>query len=224
MPPARPPDALTAPPPVPPRAPPLAAAALLLLALLPFLNALRGDFVYDDFPYIVENPQVQQPTARRVLLEPLSGRDELGLYRPIPVLTYALQARGHGKDAPTWPFHLFNVLCHAGVTLLVWRLALRIGLAGGAAALAAALFPVHPCHVEAVDWIVGRAELLAALFGLGFLLVAGIGGERGARRTLLAAALLALAGLSKESAFALPGVLIVVELATRGWPGFRTLV
>jgi hypothetical protein len=199
------------------------ALALLLLAALAFVNATDGEFVYDDFPYVVENPQVQNPTLHRVLLEPLSGRAELGLHRPLPVLTYAAQARGRGAEAPTWPFHLFNIATHALVVLLVWQLLLRIGAGEAVAAIAAALFAVHPCHLEAVDWIVGRAELLAALFGLAFLVVALRGGEssevagvappRRPRDTWLAALLLALAGLSKESAFALPGVLIVVELA-----------
>jgi hypothetical protein len=199
------------------------AIALVMLAVGAFANALRGEFVYDDFPYIVENVQVQQPTARRIFLEPFSGRAELGLYRPLPLSSYAWQAGGLGKDAPSWPFHLFNVVCHAGVTLLVWRLAARLGFSAGVAGVAAALFAVHPCHVEGVDWIVGRAELMAALFGLGFLLVASRA-RRSARDVAVAGLLLALAGLSKESSFALPGVLVVVELALRGWPGWRALV
>ena len=51
--------------------------ALALLAVVAFANALRGEFLYDDFPYIVDNPQVQEPTPRRILLEPFSGRAEL---------------------------------------------------------------------------------------------------------------------------------------------------
>lgn len=202
----------------------LIAIALALLAMLAYVDALHGDFLYDDFAYIVENPQVQQPTAHGILLEPLSGRPQLGLHRPLPTLSYAVQAGGRGKSAPTWPFHLFNVLVHAGVTLLVWRLGRRLGFDEAVAALAAALFAAHPIHVEAVDWIVGRAELLAALFGIGFLVVAlrnDGDDERAPRRprdTWLAALLLALAGLSKESAFVLPIVLVAIEwtLGRRG--------
>jgi len=190
------------------------ALALALLACIAFGNARDGEFLYDDFPYVADNLQAQQPTAHRILLEPLAGRPELGLYRPLPLLTYALQSRGRGKEAPTWPFHAFNVACHAGVALLVWRLGLALALGDGVAALGAALFAVHPCHLEAVNWIVGRAELLAALFGLGFLVLALRDPTiRRARDVVGAALLLALAALSKESAFALPFVLIVLELA-----------
>jgi len=217
MPPARPPEPPPAPPPrepAPPRASPLAVAALLLLALLPFLNALRGDFLYDDFPYVVENSQVQQPTWHGLFLEPLTRRPELGLHRPLPVASYALQAQGRGAEAPTWPFHLGNVLLHAATTLVAWRLLLRLRATPAAAWLAAALFAVHPCHVEAIDWIVGRAELLAALFGLAFLLV-GLRAPRRPRDLALAALLYAAAGLSKESAFVLPAVLFVLERTLR---------
>src|SRR5215471_18653531 len=118
----------------PPRA---SAAALVLLALLAaatYCNALRGTFLYDDYPYIVENPQVQQPTLRRLFGEPLTADSpQLGLYRPLVVSTYALQARGRGEEAPTWEFHAFNVALHAGVALLLYLLALRLGLAPAAA-------------------------------------------------------------------------------------------
>ena len=217
MPPARPPEPPPAPPsrePAPPRASPLATAALLLLALLPYLNALRGDFLYDDFPYVVENPQVQQPTFERLFLEPLTGRPELGLHRPLPVASYALQAQGRGADAPSWPFHAGNVLLHAATTIVAWRLLLRMRATPAAAWLAAALFAVHPCHVEAIDWIVGRAELLAALFGFAFLLV-GLRAPRRPRDVALAALLYAAASLSKESAFVLPAVLFVLERTLR---------
>ncbi len=186
---------------------------LVLLAALAFVNALQGEFLYDDFAYVVNNPQAQQPSFARICLEPLAGRPELGLYRPLPLATYGWQAGGRGAEAPTWPFHALNVALHAIVSVLVWRLALRIGLEGIAAWLAAALFAVHPAHLEAVNWIVGRAELLAAVFGLGFLLVA-LRTPRRPRDTWLAALLLLGAGLSKESAFTLPAVLVTLEWAT----------
>lgn len=198
------------------RRPALAATlALVLLALLAYGNALRGEFLYDDLPYITDNPQVQQPTVTRLLLEPLTDRPELGLHRPLPLISYALQAGGRGRDAPTWPFHALNVALHAGVTLLVAALARRLCAGPGTAWLAAALFAVHPCHLEAVVWIVGRAELLAALFGLGYL-VLELREPRSTRTRIGAVLLLFLAGASKESAFVLPGVAVALQLALAG--------
>ncbi len=198
------------------------AFALVLLALLAFANGLRGEFVYDDLPYVADNPQVQQPTFSRLFLEPLTNRPELGLHRPLPLLTYALQANGRGREAPTWPFHALNVALHAGVTLLVWRLFLRMRVGDATAWLAAALFAAHPCHLEAVVWIVGRAELLAALFGIGYLLLELRESAR-VRDRAAAALLLLLAGWSKESTFVLPALLIVLQTALAGtstWTGW----
>ena len=116
--------------------------------------------------------------------------------------------------APSWPFHALNVGLHAAVTLLVYLLALRLGASRSVALVAAALFAVHPVHVEPVDWIVGRAELLAALFGLAYVVLSLDAGERSsARRRLAAFACFACACFSKESSFALPAVVVALDFA-----------
>jgi protein O-mannosyl-transferase len=197
----------------------------VLLAAAAFGNALTGEFLYDDLPYIVENPQVQQPTLARIFAQPLTERRELGLYRPIPLLTYALQAGGRGEEAPSWPFHALNVGLHAAVTLLVLALALRLGTTRAVALVAAALFAVHPVHVEPVDWIVGRAELLAALFGLAYVVLSlDAGGRPSPRRRLAAFACFACACFSKESSFALPAVVVAVDFARGRRPRFVELL
>jgi len=186
---------------------------LALLAIAAYANALHGEFLYDDYPYIVENPQVQQPTFTGIFAAPLARGRQLALYRPLPLLTYAAQARGRGADAPTGPFHALNVALHAGVTLLVFALALRLTVAPVVAALGAAIFAVHPIHLEAVDWIVGRAELMAALFGLAYVVLSLDANELRSRgRRAAAYGCFVLACLCKESAFVLPGVVV-----TLGW-------
>jgi hypothetical protein len=82
-----------------------------------------------------------------------------GMYRPLPLASYALDWR----VATTAWFHAVNVLWHAGASVAVAMLSRR--WAGDRGALAAGLiFAVHPVHVEAVANLVGRAELMAALF------------------------------------------------------------
>ena len=63
-------------------------------------------------------------------------------------------------------FHAVNLVLHVGVTLLVFQLGLQLSRARSVALIAAVLFGVHPIHTEAVTGIVGRAEILAAFFGL----------------------------------------------------------
>jgi tetratricopeptide (TPR) repeat protein len=185
------------------------AAGLALLASLPYLNALDGDFVFDDVGVIRDNPVVQREPAWRVfttVYEPGS------LYRPITMLTYAANAR---LSEGAWGFHAVNVALHAFVTILVYALALRLLRAPLAAIVAAAVFAVHPIHSEAVTGIVGRAELLAALGGcVALLAFARARAQQGWRRRawmVLSVAAFAAAVLSKESALTVIGLVLVLH-------------
>ena len=77
------------------------------------------------------------------------------------MLSYVANARVDGGPRG---FHAVNVPLHVAVALALYALALQLLAAPTAAWIAAALFAVHPIHTEAVTGIVGRAELLAALF------------------------------------------------------------
>lgn len=173
-----------------------------LVAVLPFLNALPCGFAYDDGAIILGNPAVDAaaPWWRSLASPYWPAEQRAGLYRPLTLLTYRLQ-RGMTGDAPL-PFHLANVLFHAGAALL--SLALLRALwprRGGLACAGALLFAVHPLHTEAVTGVVGRAEILAALGGLGGYLV-WLRADARPRRALGCALLFALAAAAKESAAA----------------------
>src|SRR2546430_6553808 len=86
---------------------------------------------------------------------------ELGghMCRPLVIAGFALDAL---VDGTVW-FHAVNLLWHAGVAVAVAALARRwMDTSGGL--VAGLLFAVHPVHVEAVANVVGRAELMAAVF------------------------------------------------------------
>lgn len=140
---------------------------VLLAAVLPCLNALGGGFVSDAGPMF-------QPGAALVSSREWAawlGRDyywgtafqDVTLYRPLTVFSFLAHLRTTGLDPRA--FLAGNVLLHGAVSLLVLLLGRR--LVGATAALAGALvFAVHPIHTEAVAWVMGRAELLAALFAV----------------------------------------------------------
>jgi tetratricopeptide (TPR) repeat protein len=172
---------------------------LALAAILPYLNTLTADFTYDDGGLIVENPQVAPGTPWHVALTTpyWPARDQTGLYRPVTAFTYRVQRSLWGVDP--LPFHALNVLLHAGVCLLVFAVLRRLAPERPGWALAASLlFAVHPIHTEAVTNVVGRAELLAAGFGLaGYLLWLR---PRGRGAAAAAGLCFGLAAASKESA------------------------
>ena len=141
-----------------------AAAALALLAVLPFLNGLTAGFTFDDGTIVRDNPRLAAPGKVGEIFTthyfggPLAtGKN----YRPVVLLTYAVQRWTTGTDP--FPFHLVNVLLHAGTTLLFAAWLLALGMPRAPSVAAAALFAVVPIHAEAVTGIVGRAELLVAL-------------------------------------------------------------
>ncbi len=193
-----------------------AALAVAVLAILPFLNALSTGFAFDDTPDIRENTVVTAGIDwLRILATPLHPGD---LYRPFTVLTFAINEK-LAPGAPL-PFHAVNVVLHAAVTVLVFATARRLFRGTRVAVIAAALFAVHPVHTEAVTSIVGRAELLAAFFGLITLLSAASADRP--RPPLHAGALRALslisfclALLSKESAVTILPLLLLFRIALR---------
>jgi tetratricopeptide (TPR) repeat protein len=192
--------------------------ALLLLGacLLVYANGLTGAFTYDDKAIVRDNIRLRDPS--RVLdlftTQYFGGPKGTGTaYRPVLLLSFAVQWWIHGGDPV--PFHVVNVLLHAGATLLLAALFLRLDLPPPAAIGAALLFAVHPIHVEAVTSVVGRGETLAAVFVLGTLLAAVrfAESERGRpRRLFLAAALLfsLAANLTKESAAVTPALVCLI--------------
>jgi hypothetical protein len=172
-------------------------------AIAVYLGALANGYALDDVPIIATNPLVHRWSVlweafARPYWPPAWGAE---MYRPLPIVSFALDWRaGVG-----W-LHAANLLWHAGVSLAVAALALRLSGSGMAALVAGMLFAVHPVHVEAVANIVGRAELMATLFVVLSVLAAL---EHDRLGWSLAA--LALGLLSKEIAATTPA------LVASGW-------
>jgi tetratricopeptide (TPR) repeat protein len=199
----------------------LLAVAVAALATAPYLNSLRNGFLYDDVPLVAENVRLRSAAgvASIATTDWWGGTRPMSrLYRPLTMATFALDAAiakslagtpvpRRLPDAAAVPFHVQNVAWHAAASALFFLLLLELFQSVTLAGIAAALFAVHPVHTEAVDGIVGRAELMAACFSFGALLAARKG------RPLLFGLALLLALLSKEQA-------IVIPVFALAWPSF----
>lgn len=200
------------------RALPWITAALTILV---HARSIDAGFVYDDFPYIVENGDVHGGISRLARLMTSSfpsAAPERALYRPLTAATLLLDA-GNGPLEPR-RFHVTNLVL-AGLFVLAAHAALRRLVSIEAAGAAALLLATTPIHVEAIAWITGRSELLASIFACAAI-AAALDASRSSRAVppLLAALFAFAAVLSKENgAIVLPltFVLLATSATSNGW-------
>jgi len=186
------------------------AFTVAIVAIALFAPALHLGFAYDDVPIILGDDRIRSLANLPSIFTGGYWRNaELALYRPLTTLSFAIDW-SLARDSAPW-FHFTNVLLNAAAGVLAYLLAARLFGAGPALA-GGLLFIAHPAHVEAVTNIVGRAELLSAIFFLSACLV-WTRDTRERRGGLLPSALFALALLAKESAIMLPAALILVDAA-----------
>ena len=145
------------------------AALLVLVTIALYWPATRYDFVnYDDDLYVTSNVHVQSGLTWESLKWAFFNRVACN-WHPLTVLSHMLDCQLFGLKP--WGHHLTSVLLHALNTVLVFLL-LR-GLTGALwrSVLVAALFGLHPLHVESVAWVAERKDVLSAFFGLLSLVV-----------------------------------------------------
>ncbi len=139
----------------------LAGAALCGLIVATFFPATQGGFVWDDAAFTTVEPVQSLSGIWKIWFQSGTLIHE-GHYWPILYTTFWLEHKLWGFD-PLY-FHSFNLVLHAVATLLLWQLLVRMEVLG--AWLAAAVFAVHPLHVESVAWVIGRKDMLATIFYL----------------------------------------------------------
>ena len=199
-----------------------AAAALVLLVAAAYAPAFLAGFVWDD----------------RIFTESRAVRDWSGLWK----IWFAFSPRAIRNEGHYWPlvhttfwiehklwgfapagYHAVNVLLHAANTVLLWRLAGRLEVPGAWAI--AAVFAVHPLHVESVAWVIERKDLLSALFYLAAVSAWLRFSESGGRKHyLLALVLFVLGLLCKSIVVTLPAALLICHWWKRGRVGGADLL
>ncbi|XP_064455540.1 protein O-mannosyl-transferase TMTC4-like [Ornithodoros turicata] len=143
---------------------------VFVLSIVCFVNSLWGGFAFDDSEAVVNNADVRLETPAWKVFENDFWGTRLQLpsshksYRPLTVLTFRLNYCLVGGLYP-FTFHATNVLLHGIVSTLSIAVFCRL-LDGApkASLLCSILFAVHPIHTENVAAVVGRADLLCALF------------------------------------------------------------
>jgi tetratricopeptide (TPR) repeat protein len=195
---------------------PWSLAGILLATVIVYLPSLRNALTnWDDNQYLLNNPLVNQLSFQTLasLFKPTTY--VLGNYHPLTLLTYALE--WHFAGANPFVYHVTSLLLHLASTLLVCRVVLALTAGNARSALVtAALFALHPMHVESVAWISERKDVLYTVFFLGSLLMYLRHGASGRVRDLAGSLLLFLLSLlSKGQAVVLPAVMLLADAYQR---------
>ena len=187
----------------------VAASVLGGLVVAAYFPAFLAGFVWDDRIF-TGTPLVRDWSGLwRIWFSPAEIENEAH-YWPLLYTTFWLEHKLWGY-APAG-YHVVNVLLHLANTLLLWRLLARLAVPG--AWVVAAVFAVHPLHVESVVWIMERKDVLSGLFYLAAFsawvrFVEESRPKRRRRSYLLALALFVLGLLSKSIVVTLPAALAV---------------
>jgi len=203
---------------------------LLLAAVVTAVGSpsQRGELIWDDHHQIVQSEAIRSlanlPTffdrtvreGVRAAYHDAAAPEGLKLYRPVFVSLLAVEYALAGGAEPV-AFHLFALLLHVVVVLLLWRLAARWTGSEHGAVVAALLLAFHPVTAEAWLFVSAQCELVAAAALLGAtLLVEGRSDARakGWARAAASAVVLLMGLLAKETiAMALPAVCLYLWLA-----------
>jgi tetratricopeptide (TPR) repeat protein len=174
--------------------------------------ATHGFLHYDDDLYVTDNPVVRRGLSWDGVAWAFTSL-EVSSWQPLTWLSHMLAVQLFGLDAGA---HLLvNAGLHAANAALLFLALARLTAAPARSAVVAALFAVHPLHVESVAWLSERKDVLGTLFG--FLTLGAYAGyverPRWSRRAAVAA-LLALSLMAKPMWVTAPLLLLLLD----AWP------
>jgi tetratricopeptide (TPR) repeat protein len=193
--------------------PPVVARRIALAVLLgavtiaAYSPALRAGYVWDDDDYVTENPLLTEPDG---LGRIWFSMDAPSQFVPMVYTTLRIEYGFWGLDP--FGYHLVNVLLHLANALLLWLLCARLRLP--APWFVAAVFALHPVHVESVAWISERKNVLSLFFSLLSMIawLRFIDTKREPRHAIyvLSLTMYALALLSKATACTQPAAMLLI--------------
>lgn len=195
---------------------------ILAVTTVIYAPTLRHSFTnWDDNDYVTENPlitDINAATLSEILTRPVALN-----YHPLTILSLSLNYQVSGYEP--WSYFAFNILLHLMSTLLTFFFVRQIpGCSRVLAWFAAAVFALHPMHVESVAWVSERKDVLYAFFFLAALVTwprwAADGRMRWYPATLV---LFLLSALSKPTAVVFPAVMFLLDYLHHRRLSVRTL-
>jgi tetratricopeptide (TPR) repeat protein len=186
---------------------------LVGISLAVFGQTIGYDFVnFDDDVYVYKAPAIQAGLTVKGLALAFTSPHARN-WHPLTTISHMLDCQLYGLKAGG--HHATNVLLHIIAVLLLFRVLWQMTGALWKSATVAALFAVHPLHVESVAWVSERKDVLSAVFFL-LMLEAYFRYTRARSvRWYLAVVVLFVAGLmSKPMLVSAPVILLLLDY----WP------
>lgn len=191
------------------------ALAVAILVLVAVIYAPVHSYQFttlDDPQYVSANPVVAQGLTRAGLAWAFAFTGSF-YWHPLTWLSHMADVQLFGMDAGA--HHLVNVVIHAANSALLFAALNRMTGAPGRSAFVAAVFAVHPLHVESVAWIAERKDVLSTFFWMAALYFYGVyARDRRFRTMVVVTALFAAGLLAKPMILTLPFVLLLLDY----WP------
>jgi Flp pilus assembly protein TadD len=186
---------------------------LVITTLAVYWQVRDYEFIgYDDVLYVTRNPHLQTGLSLEGITWAFTSK-RAGNWHPLTWLSHMLDIQIYGMDPGR--HHLTNVLFHIGNTLLLFLIFRRMTGALWRSAFIAALFALHPLHVESVVWVAERKDVLSTFF---WMLTMGAYvwyvERRGFLRYLLVLLFFILGLMAKPMLVTLPFVLLLIDY----WP------
>src|SRR5216110_2412955 len=135
---------------------------LIAISLAVFGQTIRYDFVnFDDDLYVYNAPAIQAGLTRQGIALAFTSQHARN-WHPLATISHMLDCQLYGLKAGG--HHATNVILHTIAVLLLFRVLREMTGAVWKSAAVAALFAVHPLHVESVAWVSERKDVLSAVF------------------------------------------------------------
>jgi tetratricopeptide (TPR) repeat protein len=130
---------------------------LIALVFIAYAPVFGAGFVWDDESHLTQNPCIVGPLGLKEI-----WTSTRAVYYPLVLTTFWVLHKFVGLNP--LPYHILNVLMHAGSAVLLWRLLRQLGVRG--AWLGAALWALHPVMVQSVAWVTELKNTQSCLFYL----------------------------------------------------------
>ena len=145
--------------------PVLICLALAILTVITFWSLKDCGFInFDDTVYVYENSYVQSGLSANNIVQSFSSElvEKSSNWHPVTWLSLMLDYQIFGLNPSG--YHLMNLLFHVLNTILLFLIFYRMTKTLWPSAFVAALFAIHPLHVESVAWIAERKDVLSTFF------------------------------------------------------------